>query len=136
VRTIVNGLLLADGKVLLARRSSGRKAYPGLWSFPGGHVEVGENLEEALVREMREELGIVPIVFEALDLIADPNAPATNPATYHMYGVTRWQGEPIIRDNEHTELGWFQREIAARLPDLALEEYRPLLLGLGASAPR
>jgi|SRR5471032_1071389 8-oxo-dGTP diphosphatase len=136
MRTIVNGLLLADGKVLLARRSPARKAYPGLWSFPGGHVEVGENLQEALVREMREELGIVPIVFEALDLIADPNAAATDPATYHMFGITRWQGKPIIRDNEHSELGWFQPEVAAGLLDLALEEYRPLLLGLGASAPR
>lgn len=123
MRTIVNGLLLAHGKVLLARRSLRRKAYAGLWSFPGGHIEPGETLEQALVRELREEMGIVPVAFDALATIADPNAPAT----YHLYAVTQWQGEPAIQDEEHSELRWLAPSAAARLPDLALEEYRPLL---------
>lgn len=123
MRTIVNGLLLADGKVLLARRSLQRKAYPGLWSFPGGHVEPGETLEQALVRELREELGIVPLTHDALGTIPDPNAPAT----YRLYAVTHWQGEAAIQDEEHSELRWLAPSTAARLPDLALEEYRPLL---------
>lgn len=44
MRNIVNALLLREGKVLLARRSRHRKAYPDLWSFPGGHVEGDETL--------------------------------------------------------------------------------------------
>src|SRR5437667_5927330 len=52
---IVNGLLLRNGAVLLARRSAGRQAYPNRWSFPGGHVEAGESLDDALIRELREE---------------------------------------------------------------------------------
>jgi 8-oxo-dGTP diphosphatase len=49
MRTIVNALFVRDGMVLLARRSPHRSTYPGLWSFPGGHVEQGETLAEALV---------------------------------------------------------------------------------------
>ncbi len=126
MRVIVNALLLQGGNVLLARRSLKRKAYPGLWSFPGGHVETGETLEEALVRETGEEIGIVPLTYTARGTIADPNAPAT----YHMFGVTSWEGEPAILDDEHTELTWFALAEAANLSDLALEAYRPLLRGL------
>ena len=126
MRVIVNALLLQGGNVLLARRSPERKAYPDLWSFPGGHVETGETLEEALVRETGEEIGIVPLAYTVLGTIADPTAPAT----YHMFGVTSWEAEPAILDDEHTELTWFALAEAANLPDLALEAYRPLLRGL------
>jgi mutator protein MutT len=115
------------GEVLLARRSPRRKAYGGLWSFPGGHVEVGETFEEALVRESREEIGILPIAYVALGFIADPNTPAASPATYHLYAVNSWEGgEPAIMDNEHTALEWFTLGAAVELGDLALEEYRRL----------
>ena len=127
MRNIVNAVLLRGNQVLLARRSPQRKAYGGLWSFPGGHVEPGETFEEALVRESREEIGILPITHTALGSIADPNTPSVLPAVYHMYAVTSWEGgEPAIMDNEHTALEWFTLEAAVELPDLALEEYRPL----------
>ena len=50
-------LVDADGRVLLARRPPG-KAMAGLWEFPGGKVGDGETPEQALIRELREELGI------------------------------------------------------------------------------
>jgi 8-oxo-dGTP diphosphatase len=50
-------LVDADGRVLLARRPEG-KSMAGLWEFPGGKVQQGETPEAALVRELREELGI------------------------------------------------------------------------------
>ena len=50
-------LVDADGRVLLARRPPG-KAMAGLWEFPGGKVGNGETPEQALIRELREELGI------------------------------------------------------------------------------
>lgn len=46
-----------DGRILLAQRPEG-KAMAGLWEFPGGKIEQGETAEDALVRELHEELGI------------------------------------------------------------------------------
>jgi len=50
-------LLDSDGRVLIAQRPPG-KAMAGLWEFPGGKIETGESPEDALVRELAEELGI------------------------------------------------------------------------------
>ena len=128
MRNIVNGLFIRQQTILLARRSPRRKAYPGLWSFPGGHVEAHENFPDALRRELREEMGVTPIDFRFIRSIPDPNTATDDPATYHMYAVVAWEGgEPRILDDEHSELRWFTFEDAASLPDLALEEYRDLL---------
>ena len=51
-------LIDADGRVLIAQRPEG-KAMAGLWEFPGGKIEAGERPEESLIRELKEELGIV-----------------------------------------------------------------------------
>jgi 8-oxo-dGTP diphosphatase len=128
MRNIVNAVFIREGEVLLARRSPHRHAYSGLWSFPGGHVEPRENLTEALVREVREEIGVVPTSFSFLFSMIDPNASKDNPATYHLYSVSAWTGgEPALLGDEHTELRWFSATAAIVLPDLALEEYRTLL---------
>src|SRR3954453_21040441 len=50
-------LVDADGRVLITKRPEG-KALAGLWEFPGGKVEPGERPEDALIRELHEELGI------------------------------------------------------------------------------
>jgi len=50
-------LIDSDGRVLLAQRPSGKKM-AGLWEFPGGKIEAGESPEIALIRELKEELGI------------------------------------------------------------------------------
>lgn len=54
---VVAGFLERDGKVLLVKRPSHKKR-GGLWEFPGGKIEEGESPEEALARELKEELGI------------------------------------------------------------------------------
>ncbi|MDM7851902.1 8-oxo-dGTP diphosphatase MutT [Pseudochrobactrum kiredjianiae] len=51
-------LIDADGRILLAQRPEG-KNLAGLWEFPGGKVESGETPEDALIRELQEELGII-----------------------------------------------------------------------------
>jgi len=125
MRNVVNALFLRQGSILLARRSPHRKAYPGLWSFPGGHVEAGETLEQALTREASEEVNVAPVTYRAVARIADPNT-TSEPITYHLYAVREWRGQLGINNDEHTELRWFTFEEAKALPDLALEDYRVL----------
>jgi len=55
VLSVVGGLFTRDGTYLIARRAQHEK-HPGKWEFPGGKVEVGESLEQAIVREFNEEL--------------------------------------------------------------------------------
>jgi 8-oxo-dGTP pyrophosphatase MutT (NUDIX family) len=57
VHLIVGALVLRDGRLFAHRRAYDRKLFPGCWDVPGGHVESGETLYEALVRELLEETG-------------------------------------------------------------------------------
>jgi 8-oxo-dGTP diphosphatase len=124
---VVNGLLVRQATVLLGRRSSRRKSYPGLWDIPGGHVEPSETLDDALLRELAEEIGIVASAFAPAGQITDPSAARV---VYHIYVVTDWQHEPRLANDEHSELRWFSPEEAMALPDLALDEYRAIFKAL------
>src|SRR5258705_2047797 len=57
ILVVAVALIDADGRVLIAQRPEG-KSMAGLWEFPGGKIEAGESPEDALIRELREELGI------------------------------------------------------------------------------
>jgi 8-oxo-dGTP diphosphatase len=59
VNVVACALLDADQRILIAKRPVG-KPMAGLWEFPGGKIEPGETPEQAVVRELREELGVEP----------------------------------------------------------------------------
>ncbi|WP_374832844.1 NUDIX domain-containing protein [Paenochrobactrum pullorum] len=120
-RNIVNGLLIQNNKLLLARRSSHRHAYANCWSFPGGHVENGETQEQALKRELREELGIAPQKYSFIYEIKDLNT--AEKVTYYLYIIKQWEGNPAIRNDEHSELCWIPLNEANNLKELALDSY-------------
>ncbi|WP_051676848.1 (deoxy)nucleoside triphosphate pyrophosphohydrolase [Maridesulfovibrio frigidus] len=61
--SVVAGIIWRDGLFLSAERPIG-KDYAGWWEFPGGKVEQGESLADALVRELQEELGITPLKYD------------------------------------------------------------------------
>ncbi|HYN00786.1 MAG TPA: (deoxy)nucleoside triphosphate pyrophosphohydrolase [Aestuariivirgaceae bacterium] len=96
-------LVDADGRVLIARRPA-HKEMAGLWEFPGGKVHAGERAEIALIRELKEELGIdvteaclAPLTFashgyEAFDLLMP------------LYVCRRWSG--AVMPIEGQELKW------------------------------
>lgn len=96
-------LVDADGRVLIAQRPEG-KAMAGLWEFPGGKVEPGERPEETLIRELKEELGIV---------VSEPClAPLTFAShcypDFHLlmplYVCRRWKG--MVKATEGQRLAW------------------------------
>jgi 8-oxo-dGTP diphosphatase len=96
-------LIDTEGRVLLAQRPPG-KSLAGLWEFPGGKVEQGESPEGALIRELREELGIdtwqsclAPLTFASH---AYDNFHLLMP----LFACRRWQGIPQPREGQ--TLAW------------------------------
>lgn len=100
---VAAALVDGEGRVLLQRRPPGG-AMAGLWEFPGGKVEPGELPEAALVRELREELGIEV----APDAIAPATFASAPMGAKHLvlllYLCREWLGEP--RPLHATELSW------------------------------
>lgn len=58
ISAVVSALIEKDGKILLVKRKKSKKAFPGFWGIPTGKVKAGETLEEALIRETKEETGL------------------------------------------------------------------------------
>ncbi len=106
-------LIDVDGRVLLARRPEGKKM-AGLWEFPGGKLHPGETPEAALIRELKEELGI--------DVSAACLAPFTFASHeyehFHLlmplYLCRRWKGMPTPRENQ--TLAWVRPHKLADYP--------------------
>ncbi|WP_373473693.1 (deoxy)nucleoside triphosphate pyrophosphohydrolase [Sphingorhabdus lacus] len=91
------------GEILLQKRPEGRQM-GGLWEFPGGKVEQGESPESALVRELKEELGVdvdpsnlIPLTFASAQN-GDRNM------VLLLFRCTQWIGEPVALDSP--ELKW------------------------------
>jgi len=96
-------LVDADGRVLIAQRPEGR-SMAGLWEFPGGKIEADERPEDALIRELREELGIA--VKEAC--LAPFTFASHTYGAFHLlmplYVCSRWEGAP--QPKHHAALKW------------------------------
>lgn len=129
---IVNGLLLRNGHVLMAHRSPKRRTYADTWSFPGGHVETGESLEQTLVRELSEEIGVIATSWSFMQRFdAPPNAQDQLPV-FHFFLVEEWEGEPANIGNEHAQILWVALEEAARMEKLTFPVYIDLFQALTA----
>ncbi len=105
-RFVVLGIILEEDKVLLVRRSPTRELYPGVWDFPGGHSEAGEEPQETLARELGEELGIVPTQY------FDLRRPDVNVEELPVYffRIKQWMGIPQnLQEHEHSEVAWVNR---------------------------
>ena len=89
---VVAAILERDGRILIGRRKPGQ-SHPLQWEFPGGKVEPGETPEQALTRELEEELGIREAA--GPEIMRYTYAyPGKNPIELIFYRVTSFLGEP------------------------------------------
>ena len=110
---VAAALVDIDGRVLLQQRPEG-KSLAGLWEFPGGKIEPGETPEDALIRDLEEELGIVvphacfaPAVFASAPL-------GDRHLVLLLYITRKWVGVP--RALEATALRWVRPAEMHALP--------------------
>jgi 8-oxo-dGTP diphosphatase len=103
VLVVACALVDADGRVLIAQRPEG-KQLAGLWEFPGGKLEAGESPEEALVRELREELGIETKVACLAPLTFASHAYESFHLLMLLYVCRRYEGTPAAL--EHQAIKW------------------------------
>ncbi len=95
---VAAGLILdSRGRLLLGQRPDG-KAWPGWWEFPGGKIEAGETVEQALVRELDEELGIHAT--QVYPWIVYVHEYPKSVVELAFCQVTAWEGEPHGRENQ------------------------------------
>lgn len=125
-------LCFAAERVLLCHRSPEREWYPDVWDFPGGHVEPGEAPEEALRREVLEEVGVdIGLIVDAPVLHLDDPA---NAFDLSIWAVERWRGEVENRQiEEHDQIRWFA---ADELSQLTFADYSYLALLRSLLVPR
>lgn len=106
----VGVILKADGSCLLGQRPSG-KPYAGYWEFPGGKLESGETVFEALARELKEEIDIEIHGSVAWQVIEHDYPHAYVRLNIHL--VTQWSGEP--KGLEGQALAWVKNPKATEV---------------------
>ena len=122
VLVVACALIDADGRILLAQRPPGSKM-AGLWEFPGGKVEAGERPEQALIRELDEELGIKVAEACLAPLTFASHAYDDFHLLMPLYVCRRWQGTPRAREGQ--SFAWVR---PARLADYPMPPAdRPLV---------
>jgi len=104
---VAAALIDSDNRVLLAQRPAG-KELGGLWEFPGGKIGPAETPEEALTRELKEELGIevppaclAPLTFASY-------AYEKHHLLMPLYACRNWQGEPEPQEGQR--LAWVRKD--------------------------
>ncbi|MEM7046240.1 MAG: (deoxy)nucleoside triphosphate pyrophosphohydrolase [Pseudomonadota bacterium] len=123
IRAVVAGVLWsADHRVLIATRPPG-KIKAGLWEFPGGKVEPGEDCADALRRELREEIGVRIKNYAPVYEFKNPH----RPVYLRVYLCTRWDGRValaqtcphrrlMLRGKDHQGLRWVRLDQLRRYP--------------------
>ncbi|UCE74071.1 MAG: NUDIX hydrolase [Methanomassiliicoccales archaeon] len=102
--------MIKNNKILLGKRKKDR-LYPDIWDIFGGHIEANETKEEALKRELMEELGIEVKSYDFLESYQDKEPTLGHDYVHHIFIVNIWEGTPINKNTrEHESIKWFSRD--------------------------
>lgn len=96
---------LENPQRLLSARRKAPKSFAGSWEFPGGKVEDGESMEQALIREIQEELGVEITIGREIESPTGGAWPVVNNWEMRVWLVEISEGEPHI-GREHDQIAW------------------------------
>ena len=119
VEVAVGVLINPAGALLLGQRPEG-KPYAGYWEFPGGKVEAGETLFEALKRELLEEIDVV--IDDAQEIMVIEHDYPHAYVRLHICVVKSWRGQPHGLENQ--SLAWLERDDIDRIE---VTQFNPIL---------
>lgn len=117
VNVVAGVVIIKDGKVLLVQESFER--VKGLWNLPAGHVDKGETLEQAAVREAKEETGLDVVLGEHLITVHQ----AIERPVLHSYVAKSFSGEVKFDEEELLDAKWFNMKDVLEMDGLRNNEY-------------
>lgn len=107
IKATVGALIESDGRLLLEKRN--HDPFNGLWCIPGGHIDYGESVEKALIREVREETGLQVINYSFFNYYTEYYDELNWHAVALIF-VVYTTGSLKMQPEEVQELRWFTRE--------------------------
>ncbi|RLE58684.1 MAG: ADP-ribose pyrophosphatase [Thermoprotei archaeon] len=111
----VDGVVIKDGKILLVKR--GKDPFKGKYALPGGFVEYGEKVEDAIIREVLEETNVRVKIRDLLGVYSDPDRDPRGHVISIAFLLEYVSGDPTGGDDA-IEAGWFDIN---NLPPLAFD---------------
>lgn len=101
-----HGWIGRDGRWLVLKRADSTRYMPGLWDIPGGTIEAGESPEQALLREVSEEVGIDVEIGEILYVFNNMSQFPDRQTFQMVFNAKFCGGEVKLNPREHSEYGW------------------------------
>ena len=109
-------IVITDGKrVVLVKR--GREPFKGKWALPGGFVEYGERVEDAVVREVNEETGLETKIIDIIGVYSDPNRDPRGHIVTVVY-LLNVQGGRLQSNDDASDVKFFDLD---NLPELSFD---------------